>query len=288
MTPNCSTSVRCSTASGLVEGIAASTTACEVGGANAARAFLRENGVSGDALRTVWDAIALHTTPGIRETEGARSRSGYGGRGVRRPRREAARVRALELLRDHPRLQAQHLILLQPRPNANDRAWRSGARGPFSTPACLTVVSAPCLSNEPRTHQGCELPATSTRLLLARTVRRCSKTPTWCRRCSTSTASGCPSASCTPSAAPRTALRGHRGRHARGRTRRSCRRSVSARRCSCASEVNVLTPTLPGRLAWLADDVDRFRHYADERLDTVLSYKRRDRLEEAIQPRRET
>jgi nucleotide-binding universal stress UspA family protein len=39
-----------------------------------------------------------------------------------------------------------------------------------------------------------------------------------------------------------------------------------------AIEVYVLTPTLPGRLAWLADDVDRFRHYADERLDTVLSY----------------
>ena len=39
-----------------------------------------------------------------------------------------------------------------------------------------------------------------------------------------------------------------------------------------ATEVHVLTPTLPGRLAWLADDVDRFRHYADERLDTVLSY----------------
>jgi nucleotide-binding universal stress UspA family protein len=38
-----------------------------------------------------------------------------------------------------------------------------------------------------------------------------------------------------------------------------------------ATEVYVLTPTLPGRLAWLADDVDRFRHYADERLDTVLS-----------------
>src|SRR3954466_3133981 len=36
-----------------------------------------------------------------------------------------------------------------------------------------------------------------------------------------------------------------------------------------ATEVNVLTPALPGRLAWLADDVDRFRHYADERLDTV-------------------
>src|SRR3954467_1653244 len=38
-----------------------------------------------------------------------------------------------------------------------------------------------------------------------------------------------------------------------------------------ATAVYVLTPTLPGRLAWLADDVDRFQHYADERLDTVLS-----------------
>jgi nucleotide-binding universal stress UspA family protein len=38
-----------------------------------------------------------------------------------------------------------------------------------------------------------------------------------------------------------------------------------------ATEVYVLTPTLPGRLAWLADDMDRFQHYADERLDTVLS-----------------
>ena len=38
-----------------------------------------------------------------------------------------------------------------------------------------------------------------------------------------------------------------------------------------ASEVHVLTPTLPGRLAWLADDVDRFQHYADDRLDMLLS-----------------
>jgi nucleotide-binding universal stress UspA family protein len=41
-----------------------------------------------------------------------------------------------------------------------------------------------------------------------------------------------------------------------------------------AAEVYVLTPTLPGRLAWLADDVDRFRHFADERLDTVLGHVR--------------
>jgi hypothetical protein len=39
-----------------------------------------------------------------------------------------------------------------------------------------------------------------------------------------------------------------------------------------AGEVYVLTPSLPGRLAWLADDVDRFRHAADERLDTVLGH----------------
>jgi nucleotide-binding universal stress UspA family protein len=41
-----------------------------------------------------------------------------------------------------------------------------------------------------------------------------------------------------------------------------------------ATEVHVITPTLPGRLAWLADDVDRFRHVADERLDTVLGHLR--------------
>ena len=41
-----------------------------------------------------------------------------------------------------------------------------------------------------------------------------------------------------------------------------------------AADVYVLTPTLPGRLAWLADEVDRFRHLADERLDTVLGHMR--------------
>ena len=41
-----------------------------------------------------------------------------------------------------------------------------------------------------------------------------------------------------------------------------------------ATEIHVLTPTLPGRLAWLADDVDRFRHVADERLETVLGHIR--------------
>jgi nucleotide-binding universal stress UspA family protein len=39
-----------------------------------------------------------------------------------------------------------------------------------------------------------------------------------------------------------------------------------------AAEVYVVTPTLPGRLAWLADAVDGVRHVADERLDTVLGH----------------
>ncbi len=41
-----------------------------------------------------------------------------------------------------------------------------------------------------------------------------------------------------------------------------------------AAEIYVITPTLPGRLAWLADDVDRFRHVADDRLDLVLEHMR--------------
>jgi nucleotide-binding universal stress UspA family protein len=39
-----------------------------------------------------------------------------------------------------------------------------------------------------------------------------------------------------------------------------------------ADEVYVITPTLPGRLAWLTDEIDRCRHVADERLDTVLGH----------------
>ncbi|HTM83219.1 HD domain-containing protein [Asticcacaulis sp.] len=39
----------------------------EVDGANAARDFLAANGISEDDIETVWNAIALHTTPGIPE-----------------------------------------------------------------------------------------------------------------------------------------------------------------------------------------------------------------------------
>ena len=39
-----------------------------------------------------------------------------------------------------------------------------------------------------------------------------------------------------------------------------------------AGELYVLPPTLPGRLAWLADDIDGFRHVADERLEMVLGH----------------
>ena len=41
-----------------------------------------------------------------------------------------------------------------------------------------------------------------------------------------------------------------------------------------AEEIYVLTPALPGRLAWLASDTDGARHAADERLDVVLGHMR--------------
>ena len=52
---------------GLVEGHRSEHDRFEVDGADAAREFLRGHGVTGDTLRIVWDAIALHTTPGIPE-----------------------------------------------------------------------------------------------------------------------------------------------------------------------------------------------------------------------------
>ncbi|WP_131858590.1 HD domain-containing protein [Bosea sp. BK604] len=39
----------------------------EVDGANAARDFLRSRGISEGDIETVWNAVALHTTPGIPE-----------------------------------------------------------------------------------------------------------------------------------------------------------------------------------------------------------------------------
>jgi hypothetical protein len=52
---------------GLVDGHRSAHDRFEVDGANAAREFLAGHGVTGEALRIVWDAIALHTTPGIPE-----------------------------------------------------------------------------------------------------------------------------------------------------------------------------------------------------------------------------
>jgi hypothetical protein len=50
---------------GLVEGHRSAHDRFEVDGANAAGEFLRGHGVPAESIRIVWDAIALHTTPGI-------------------------------------------------------------------------------------------------------------------------------------------------------------------------------------------------------------------------------
>ncbi|HEX4344878.1 MAG TPA: HD domain-containing protein [Solirubrobacteraceae bacterium] len=52
---------------GLVEGHRSASDRFEVDGANAARDFLSRHGVAAHDIRVVWDAIALHTTPGIPE-----------------------------------------------------------------------------------------------------------------------------------------------------------------------------------------------------------------------------
>jgi hypothetical protein len=41
-----------------------------------------------------------------------------------------------------------------------------------------------------------------------------------------------------------------------------------------AGEIYVVTPSLPGRLDWLASELNPSRHIADERLDTVLDQLR--------------
>jgi hypothetical protein len=50
---------------GLVEGHRSPDERFEVDGANAARAFLERHGLPEEQVRTVWESIALHTTPGI-------------------------------------------------------------------------------------------------------------------------------------------------------------------------------------------------------------------------------
>jgi len=50
---------------GLVEGHRSEHERFEIDGANAAREFLERHGLPEEQLTTVWDAIALHTTPEI-------------------------------------------------------------------------------------------------------------------------------------------------------------------------------------------------------------------------------
>lgn len=50
---------------GLVEGYRSPEDRFEVDGANAARRFLEQRGMRDESIEIIWDAIALHTTPGI-------------------------------------------------------------------------------------------------------------------------------------------------------------------------------------------------------------------------------
>jgi hypothetical protein len=50
---------------GLIKKFSSQNERFEVDGANAARQFLNAHNISEDQVQTVWEAIALHTTPGI-------------------------------------------------------------------------------------------------------------------------------------------------------------------------------------------------------------------------------
>jgi hypothetical protein len=50
---------------GLTSGYSSASERFEVDGANAAREFLLKHQIQSEAIDIVWDAIALHTTPGI-------------------------------------------------------------------------------------------------------------------------------------------------------------------------------------------------------------------------------
>jgi hypothetical protein len=50
---------------GLVEGHRSEHERFEIDGANAARAFLERHGLPEDSVMTVWESIALHTTPEV-------------------------------------------------------------------------------------------------------------------------------------------------------------------------------------------------------------------------------
>src|SRR3954447_4569512 len=190
-----------------------------------------------------------------------------------RARREAARVRAPELLRDHPRLQAQRLILRRPRPNANDRAWRSGACEPFSTrpdrdrsfasmpeQRTTNASGAPVAGDEHSLTVG---PNGPTALQDAHVVQKTKE-----RIMSSPNGVGSDAPPTNPASGIQRLLFVSDAAVADVDELPPVVRAI----IDAATEVNVLTPTLPGRLAWLADDVDRFRHYADERLDTVLNH----------------
>src|SRR5215813_11833623 len=50
---------------GLIKKFSSQNERFEIDGANAARQFLKTHDVSEDKAQIVWEAIALHTTPGI-------------------------------------------------------------------------------------------------------------------------------------------------------------------------------------------------------------------------------
>lgn len=99
---------------GLVEGHRSDHDRFEVDGANAARDFLRTHGIPPHDIRVVWDAVALHTTPGIpehKEAEVALVSAGVALDVIGRGYDELPEAQRQEILDALPRVDFEHQII---------------------------------------------------------------------------------------------------------------------------------------------------------------------------------
>ncbi len=86
----------------------------EVDGANAARDFLKSHGLSQQVLQLVWDAIALHTTPGIaehKEAEVALLNYGVALDVVGRGFDQLSEIERVEIVKHYPRTGFKNVII---------------------------------------------------------------------------------------------------------------------------------------------------------------------------------
>jgi HD domain len=107
---------------------ASGTQRFELDGADMAATFLTDNGIDASAVELVWEAIALHTSPGIAERHGVLAYLTRGGVGVDfgRGSEFITGAQGQEIHARHPRLRMATALV--------DEIVRHAARGPLNAP----------------------------------------------------------------------------------------------------------------------------------------------------------